>query len=315
MKAENRISLVKDLRFVIYLIGICSLIGLFEKIIPILDLFNHFRVQAIVGAILVGISAFFLKDRKGCSVALIIFLLNSSIVGYRIYKTGGIDRLQNINQAQISVVAANVLTSNTEYQSLINLIAAQNPDVIVLTEVDNKWLDSLKALEETYKYSIKYPRADNFGIAAFSKIPMEGEVKSLGMLNLPVLIATVKGITIFGAHPIPPASIKKMNDNRKYIEEIAFMVENKEGPFILAGDLNTTLWSSAIDPLIDTGFKRINPSGISYTWPKGNALLALQIDHFFGKDIEAADFRVLPSIGSDHYPIRADILVKDAATN
>jgi endonuclease/exonuclease/phosphatase (EEP) superfamily protein YafD len=42
----------------------------------------------------------------------------------------------------------------------------------------------------------------------------------------------------------------------------------------------------------------------------GLPVLAVQIDHFFAKGIKNADFKVLPSIGSDHYPIQAIINVQ-----
>lgn len=310
MNEIHRQKLSKDFRFIIGLIGICSLVGFGEIFFPILDLFNHFRLQAIVCAFFCFIFHLVLKDKRAAVFAITVLVFNLGIVGFKLYQTGGIPALAAGQTASLSVISSNVLTSNNDYDAVISLMREQDADVLIFSEVDQIWVGHLSVLEDTYPYFLKHPRPDNFGMLALSKRPFEGEVRPLGDAQLPLFILKFDGLTIFGAHPLPPASARNMHENRAYLSEMAKLAGEQPGAVLIAGDLNATLWSAAIAPLTDAGLSRINPLGLAYTWPKNNPTVALQIDHFFGKKIPAADFKVLPSVGSDHYPIRADIVLE-----
>lgn len=305
---ENRNSgLIRDFRFVLGAIALCSVIGFFEFFFPILDLFNHFRIQAIVGTLVCMFLFLVWKSKIMAYISCAVLLLNVGVVGLKLYQTGGIEPLHEDEKASFSIVSANVLTSNENSELLLNLIDKENPDLVILSEVNSRWIEALKPLEERYEYTLKHPRPDNFGIAAYSKRSFKGEIAVSGDAELPVAVLQYDDIIVIGAHPLPPISNRNMSENRIYLSDIAFLAKSFQKPIVVAGDLNATLWSATLSPLIDAGFDRINPLGIAYTWPKGNILYALQIDHFFAKNIKAANFKKLPSVDSDHYPIRADI--------
>jgi endonuclease/exonuclease/phosphatase (EEP) superfamily protein YafD len=310
MNGTHRVKLVRDFRYIIGLIAVCSLIGLFEPLFPLFDLFNHFRLQAIIGAFVCVLICFCLRDKRGIVVCLIVLLLNAGIIGARLYEIKGVEAIGQGSTVSMSVIAFNVLTSNTRYTDVISMIEKENADVVIFFEVDQIWAEQLSALEGMYAHSLKHPRPDNFGIIAFSKKPFAGDVQHFDGKGVPALFMTLDDIVIIGAHPVPPVIKSSMEKNRTYLMNIADMVDkNSQKPVLIAGDLNATLWSAAITPLIDAGFMRVNSYGFAYTWPQNNPALALQIDHFFGRNVVAADFRTLPSTGSDHSPIRADIVL------
>ncbi len=308
MNESHRNFLIKDTRSGIWIIAVCSLLGFFQALIPLLDLFNHFRPHAVFGAIFCGAILLFLKDQKLIIWAVVaaVLILNIGALGWSLYQTLGIPSLKEDKPVSVSIVSANVLGANTDYQAVRDMVARENPDVLVFSEVTDAWVENFK-FGEQYAYSIKFPRADNFGMAAYSKRPFEGEVKIVTNGKVPMIIMNFNEFTVIGVHPVPPVSISYMSENRSYIEEAAYIGMKSKNPVIVTGDFNATLWSSAMKPLIDAGFDRINPLGFAYTWPRNKPFLALQIDHFMAKNIKAADFGVLPSVGSDHYPIRADI--------
>ncbi len=312
MHDNHRKALSKDFLFIIFLIGFCSCLGLFWRLLPILDLFNHFRMQAIVGSFLCALTFLWLKNKKGFLISLLILLLNAGIVGYKLHYTGGIPSLAEKTGKEISIISSNVLTSNTDYASVLAMVEKQNPDVIVFSEVDDVWVKALETIEQTYPYYYQYPRPDNFGLAAYSKTPFKATLEFAGQAKLPILILDYNEFLLMGVHPLPPASTPNISENFLYLSRVAELADSyKDRPLIIAGDMNSTLWSAAIKPIIDNGFSRIHSLGIAYTWPKNNWLWGLQIDNFFGKNIVAGDFQVLPSIGSDHYPIRADVKFAD----
>lgn len=49
-------------------------------------------------------------------------------------------------------------------------------------------------------------------------------------------------------------------------------------------------------------------SGLKHTWPSDSPWLAIQIDHIFTKGALAGRYKVLEPVGSDHYPVRADLV-------
>ncbi len=306
-KPDHIRVLVKYTRLIAVFIFLCSIVGFFEHFVPLADLFNHFRLQAVAGLFvcLVGMSLF--KDVKGIAFCTLALLLNIGLVALMLYKTAGISGLGNV-KPKFSIISSNVLTSNARYDDVIKLVNAQRPDFILFTEVNNEWVKRLRPLEKTYKYKYALPSEDNFGIAAYSLHPFEGKVKYSGGAALPIVISQVdEGITIIGVHPLPPASEWNITEQRMYLADVAKIVSDLRNPVIVTGDFNTTLWSAGLKPLLEVGLKRINPLGIAYTWPTSDIFFAVQIDHFFGKNIKAADFKVLPPVGSDHFPIRADL--------
>lgn len=296
------------MRIIAAFIFLCSLVGLFAPFVPLADLFNHFRIQAVAGLFFCFLCFCALRDKRGAVLCFLALALNLGLVGEKLYKTSGIPSLGSNLKPSISILSTNVLTSNTRYDDVLALIEKENPDFIVFTEVNNEWIKRLQSLEVRYKYSYKLPSEDNFGIAGYSTLPFEGSVKYSGGAALPILVANLKdGLTVIAIHPLPPSSEWNLSENRIYLSDVAQMVSKKDGPVVVTGDFNSTLWSTTLVPLIEGGLKRINPLGIAYTWPVSDILFAVQIDHFFGKGIKAADFEVLPSVGSDHYPIRADL--------
>lgn len=288
------------------LIIFCSFIGILGGQWWFADLFNHFRPQAIVAALLLALLALRYPHPRTPVLVLIILVLNSVFMAGKLFATQGISA--TVTHKDLRLISANVLTSNSNHQALVKLVTAQQPDVLVLTEVNAQWLQDLGVLEAAYPYTAKYPSEDNFGMAAYSKKPFKADFILAGDYGLPIMRLDFSDLTVFMAHPIPPMGKENAAENRVYLAKLAEISAKTDTPTVIAGDLNATLWSFAVDPILNTDIlKRINPIGFAYTWPSMFFPLAIQIDHFFAKDIKGATFDVLPSIGSDHFPIQTDI--------
>lgn len=294
-------------------LALCSLTGLFAPFFWLLDLFNHFRPQAIVASSIVMILAIF-YDKRIVYAAMAVALLNSGLVAKRLYQTAGIPAMAENTASTavpdtISVVLSNVLTHNREYGAVLAMMAREKPQVAIFIEPDERWVTALEPLKKDYPFTLKHTRDDNFGIAVYSQLPFEHEITHVGNLQLPLAVLNFGRFYVVTGHPIPPLNNFSMAENRHYLEMMAHVASSHDAPVILAGDLNTTLWSDALAPLVEAHLKRINQAGFAYTWPTAFAPFALHIDHFFGKNIAAADFRVLEYVGSDHYPVRADFIL------
>ena len=71
-----------------------------------------------------------------------------------------------------SVLLSNVLSSNLSKNKLVTLVQQQAADFLVVLEVNYLWAKELEAIHSDYPYRKILPRADNFGIALYSKHPL-----------------------------------------------------------------------------------------------------------------------------------------------
>lgn len=295
----------------ILLIGLAfaSAVGLLAPNFWGFDLFNHFRVQYVLCSIVL-LAATTMLYRKMVAVALLVLLLNLGWMGLRLAETSGIDRLADGQKADIAVLASNVLSANTHYAAVREMVARENPDIVVLTEPTPEWMEQMVPLERSYPYVLKHQQSGNFGMAIYAKRPFTSAVHEMGRWGIPLAVLDFGDFLLVAAHPIPPIPKENQIENKEYLAKIAELTKASTKPMILAGDLNATLWSHSTAALIDAGFKRVNPSGMAYTWPTTFPLMAIQIDHFFATGVTSAEFQVLENVGSDHYPILMRALIR-----
>ena len=298
------------LAIAVFGIAICSFAGLLAPFWWFFDLFNHFRVQGAVAA-LVALALAVAFDRRLAVIAAGSLLLNVGLIGLRLFETGGVPA-DAVGQP-VALVATNVLSSNRDHAAVLAMIAAERPDILVVTELSPAWAAALSVTAGDFPYRLQHPRADNFGIALYARRPFKGQVLASGRFGLPLIVAEFDGFMLIAAHPFPPISTETASENRVYLADVANIARAANLPVVLAGDLNASLWSHSIYPLFDAGLTRVSSSGIAYTWPVGMLPLAIHIDHVLVKGLRAGQFRVLAGVGSDHFPVRADLVITQSA--
>ncbi|ESQ77957.1 endonuclease/exonuclease/phosphatase family protein [Asticcacaulis sp. YBE204] len=302
------------------------------------DLLTPFRPQALLAGVLLLPLALLARRKLPIGLATAIILLNALPIGVRLAAFPAVTRGEMVSvvfqpYTRVDLLSANVLTSNRNFQTLRRVITSSPPDVLVLTEVDQGWLDglSLDTLKHVdtnlseqergdadpealqYPYRHEAPRRDNFGMAIYATAPFTAQTVLVGDLQLPLMRVEFDDYVLLAAHPIPPISGRYNLENRLYLQTLADLAQNSPKPIIIAGDLNATLWSASLKPLTGKGLNRVStPLGWAYSWPVHMPPLAIQIDHIFAKDIVYGELEVLKDIGSDHFPVRADIVVSRA---
>jgi endonuclease/exonuclease/phosphatase (EEP) superfamily protein YafD len=94
----------------------------------------------------------------------------------------------------------------------------------------------------------------------------------------------------------------------RYLRHLAASLAAVEGPLILLGDFNVTPWSPDYRDLVAEAGLASASGGHIATWPVWSPLLRIPIDHVFIRGpwslLRAARG---PDLGSDHYPILADL--------
>ncbi|MDA8564195.1 endonuclease/exonuclease/phosphatase family protein, partial [Mariniblastus sp.] len=171
----------------------------------------------------------------------------------------------------IKVMSMNVLGDNYQFQQVIDQVERVSPDVLLLIEYSNQWHDKMQALHTTYPHRMLEPRWHGYGIALFSKLPLEdAEVWQLTKkdTDVPALSAQVnmgdRSLRIAGLHTMSPTSPLRMRLRTEQMHEMADLLKTADEPTVLLGDFNCTPWSPFLKELAATCGYRDSRQGQGY---------------------------------------------------
>ncbi|MFK7767678.1 MAG: endonuclease/exonuclease/phosphatase family protein [Mariniblastus sp.] len=136
------------------------------------------------------------------------------------------------------LMSLNVLTSNQNWQEVIDLIETEDPDFLVLMEVDQTWQQQLEILGETYAYSKFQSREDNFGIAFLSKYAWSNiELFRLGKNGVPSIDVhfskldmerEAEQLRLIATHPIPPLGERAWKSRNEQLFSVANRLNSRD---------------------------------------------------------------------------------------
>ena len=277
----------------------------------VFELMTHFTVHwMLAGAVFVVLLGLL---RKWKLVAIAILIVSFNAYQVRPYVAG--QTQSAAESVTLKVLVSNVHTSNVRYQSLIDLISDEQPDFVVLLEVNERWFNRLAPLRDQYPHLEKRVRSDNFGIAVFSRLPLEEtRVVEFGGSRLPSIVSRLRingtAATMIATHPLPPIGTRYAATRDSHMQALAEFVSERDGHVAVMGDLNNTPWSPCFADLLNkSGLKDSRwGRGILPTWPGKYSRFGIPIDHILvSPGIGVTDLRVGDSIGSDHRPMIAEL--------
>ena len=309
-RASNLVVSLYQAFFIIALVGVLS--GFVNSYWWVFEVLSSFRVQYALILGLGAVLAFHQRRPRLVMLALMAFAANGCwLFPYVVSSESG-----SGHSSSLKVSTLNVHTANTRWDLVLGFIASRSPDIAFFTEVNEEWVSRLKPLEKIYPFSISKPRADNFGVALYSKIPPQRlEIHEFLSGELPsVLMTFLKGsetITLVGTHPLPPRTPAYSACRNSQIDTIAAFFSRIPRKKILIGDLNTAPWADLFQNLLRVGGLRDTAlgRGIQVTWPKHAWwLLGVPIDHcLISPDLTVISRSIDPEVGSDHYPIFVEL--------
>lgn len=219
----------------------------------------------------------------------------------------------------LRVMVSNVLSENRSYDAFFELVQREQPDVLVTLEVRDEWARELSDLDQILPYSVIEPREDNFGIAIYSKQPLD----DVALVNWAETLEGVPSITaqidwqgqwieLVATHPLPPISQVFFEGRNDHLRSLSRYVRDLNRPTIVLGDLNTTMWSPFYQSLVRKAKLKNTREGfgVQPTWPSKFPLPLLQIpiDHVLvSQDFTVLDSRSRRVLGSDHAAMLADV--------
>lgn len=219
---------------------------------------------------------------------------------------------------RIRLCASNVKMSNTRHGELAAEIARHDPDIVILMEIDAKWVAGLSGLLERYPHVVDQSQENSYGMVLASRLPLSDvSVQCLLTDGVPSIIATARTpegrrFRIYSIHPEPPVPTETTEGRDGETSLVALKVREEKLPVIVTGDLNDVAWSKTtrrfrrISGLLDPRVGR----EIFSTFDARIPLIRWPLDHLFhSADFRLAGMKRLAPSGSDHFPVLFDLVL------
>jgi endonuclease/exonuclease/phosphatase (EEP) superfamily protein YafD len=211
---------------------------------------------------------------------------------------------------------ANVLQENRRSDLLLEAIAGADPDVVCLVETDGWWAEALRPLRARYPWWQECPIDNHYGMCLYSRLPLvASDVRFIVSGDVPSIRAVVRlrsgdEVSIYAVHPPPPLPGSPSYGRDGELVLTGLEIDRAQQPAIIVGDLNDGAWSyttrlfQRLSHMVDPRVGR----GMFNTFHAEHPLARYPLDHVFHtRDFSLRELRRLQYVGSDHFPILAEL--------
>lgn len=279
------------------------------------------RLQIVAAAGVVLLSALLVPGRT----RVVLPLLMVAACGYQLWRILPYTPFAATEMAfapddptAIRVMSSNVLMENDAHDRLADLIAEVDPDILLLMETDQTWIDALEPVLARYEHVLRAPRDDHYGMVLATRLEAERlEIVHLTGADTPAAMAQLRDAAgrpfrLVGLHPRPPLPGQGTAERDAEIYLAARFAKRSGMPVVATGDFNDVAWSDTsrtfkhvgqyLDPRIGRGF--YSSFDADRWW------LRFPIDQLYmTPDIAVVAIERLRDVGSDHFPMAATIRV------
>lgn len=287
-----------------------------------IELASHFQVQYFMVALVVGAIALLTRRKLPILVSLfcVALLASGTLPWY----------LPQLTLAPegtpLRILSFNINVRNENYHAILSLIRREQPDIVLLMEVNSTWNEPLNTLNDILPHQFPPSEPGRSGTILLSNLPLNSPEQLLFQSRTPALVADLtigqQSISLLGMHPFPPIRPDIFHARNEELAEVTDYIQANPQSRILVGDLNITMWSPYYRRLaIRTGLHNTRKGfGVLPSWPITqsdspfarliSALMGIPIDHCLTTpDIRATAIRTGPALGSDHLPIIVDLQI------
>jgi endonuclease/exonuclease/phosphatase (EEP) superfamily protein YafD len=311
------------LHFVVLLFAVLSLLS-FSSVHWTAEVLSNFRVQFLGCALLLWLVAVLSRDLISTLVLLACVALHLiPVAPYLSLPSSSAHAAQA--GASTRILSLNLDGAASDVVKVRRLLHTESPDVIVFTELNGPLHRRFLAdLNTDWPYRLGPFFENPHEVMILSRVPyvraMIDRSRRSGNMVRVVRFCPERDdsrtdcFTLIAAHPIrtQAASPHQMWRDATLGVVARHAEKATDGRVVVVGDLNVTPWSPAFQSvqekgkLTDSGIGR----GITPTWMSNNPLFGLWIDHvLIGSCMEVRSRRIGNDVGSDHYPVIADVAV------
>lgn len=277
------------------------------------------RLQIVVAAVMVLVISAFLPRPSHIIIPVLMVAASGYqlwwIFPYTPFATAEM-KLSDNAPDQIKVLSSNVLMENKQHDLLEGVIKAFDPDILLLMETDQTWVDAIEPVLARYSTVIREPRNDHYGMVFATRLEVdEVRIVHLTASDTPSVFAQMTGpdgttFRFVGLHPRPPVPGQSTQERDAQIYYAAKFAAKSGVPLITTGDFNDVAWSDTsqsfkhvgqyLDPRIGRGFFASFDANKPY--------LRFPIDQLYvTANVVMVSIERLGYVGSDHFPMAATI--------
>ena len=283
-------------------LGVCF--GLLQNFHPALDSFSHFRLHFIVLLVVsCGILAI-LESGKSQILAAVTVMLGIIWVALQTQKGPP----STSARGDVRLVQFNLSYDNFAIERVGPALTGYDADIITIQEVPPNHEAVLRGLTAYPHQTHCFFRDRIGGVSILSKHALTNIDCAKGKGLVTALVDMPGGaVTIGTIHAYWPWPFSQ----HAQVDKWASRLERLSGPIILAGDFNAAPWSHSVEKVAIASNTKVVPGLRMTIGVKALPFVPavpIPIDHILlSQDFCAASARVMPSIGSDHYPILVEI--------
>jgi endonuclease/exonuclease/phosphatase (EEP) superfamily protein YafD len=293
-----------------------TLAGLLGRIWWVFDLAAAFKVQSMLGFLILA-AVFALLRTRGRLLLCLVGLLVSTVPVASLFLAGP-------DQATASEPALRLMFLNTEIRgadpdSLITELELAQHDLVLLSAATDNWADTLQ--NATIPYQVVLRRAPGtdleWVVLARPDLELESSPISLGGGGRDAVVLETRiddtPVLILAMHPPSPITAELAAIHSRQMSAAANWVRAQGDPVIVIGDLNATPWSSGFDDLLELGGMLDSQVGLGpqASWPARLGPLGIPIDHaLHTPELKVLERSLGPSHRSDHRSLRVVFAVE-----
>ncbi|WP_225551946.1 endonuclease/exonuclease/phosphatase family protein [Sphingobacterium bovistauri] len=214
----------------------------------------------------------------------------------------------------MKIISVNVYQFNSEYERFVQMIRKEQPDIFLTMESNQEWENAFQELKDDYPNFKEIALENTYGMHFYSKLNIRNmKVHYFVADDLPSIEAELETedgyrFVFFGVHPPPPSPTEEETSKERDgdLLSLAKQAKKQNLPVVITGDFNTVAWSSVsilfkkASGLIDARYGR----GYLATFHAKYWFFRIPLDLLYhSPDVFVDDLKILPSIGSDHFPM------------
>ncbi|RDC60827.1 hypothetical protein HME9302_02043 [Alteripontixanthobacter maritimus] len=219
-----------------------------------------------------------------------------------------------------TALSLNVYQDNKDHQAVLDLIAAQDPDILLLMETNKRWLDAMQPALAGYPHVLSEPLENTYGLIFASRIAVDRmQTVDNTEAETPTLYSLLTHsnggrFEFIGLHPRPPLPGQDTAARDKSI--LMAGMDTRLPDVLVMGDFNDVPWSHTTSQFREGGGYRDPRAGRGSfpTFPANYAFIGWPLDHAFAKNgVTIRDYSVLNNVGADHLPVMVTACVPSSA--
>jgi endonuclease/exonuclease/phosphatase (EEP) superfamily protein YafD len=254
--------------------------------------------------------------------------MSLAVVGFA--RASGAGDAGVVPPAELHLMAFNVLFKGAKDAKSLDAIAAEDADVVCLTELTPtfvKGFETSPKLAKAYPYRSFAPQKGTWGVGFASKVPLANvQTGPVLPVKIPAMEATVQfdggPVQLLCVHLIPPGGkdgvtletlAKNAATRKQQAETLVKRYAKVKTPVVLLGDFNEEPVGAAMGVLGDAGWSRgcllpTSSCGATFPGPVVSWPAVFQVDHVLARGLTFLSAGTVRAGGSDHYPVAAKLI-------